>query len=86
MNSYIKMVFILSGLVFGASSAVAQSNFYVGAGGGQAEANELSFTDFDDGSGIAGSFDDSDFGWKVFGGKSPQLWTSLTRAKSSIAI
>jgi OOP family OmpA-OmpF porin len=68
MNSYIKLVFILSGLVFGASSAVAQSNFYVGVGGGQAEANELSFTDFDDGSGIAGSFDDSDFGLKLFGG------------------
>lgn len=63
-----KLMFVVSGLAFWAGTAAAQGDFYLGAGGGQAEANELSFTDFDDGSGIFGSFDDSDFGWKVFGG------------------
>lgn len=68
MKSRIKLVFVIFGLMSFSGTAIAQSSFYVGGGGGQAEANELSFTDFDDGSGISGSFDDSDSGWKVFGG------------------
>ena len=68
MKLCLKLVFLSLGLASFSSTAVAQGNFYVGVGGGQAEANELSFTDLDDGSGLSGSLDESDFGWKVFGG------------------
>ena len=68
MNLCRMLVFVLLVIMSLASTAVAEGEFYVGGGGGQAEANELSFTDFDDGSGISGSLDESDSGWKVFAG------------------
>ena len=55
-------------LILAASVAIADDTFYLGLGVGQGEANELDFSDFDDGSALAGSFDESDFGWQIFGG------------------
>jgi len=55
-------------LILASSATVADDSFYIGLGAGQGKANELDFTDFDDGSGLAGSFDESDVGWQIVGG------------------